>query len=62
MINLIAAKWREFAQLAGQYKKNKQGLTSPTSDTPPSLDKMGEAGNQGKESGLNFHFVVTFGG
>lgn len=52
LVNLIAAKWREFAQAAGQHKKSKLGLTSPTTETPPSVEKLGETPTQGKESGL----------
>ena len=29
-MTLIAAKWKEFASAAGQWKKTKTGLTSPT--------------------------------
>lgn len=58
LVNLIAAKWREFAQLAGQYKKSKQGLTSPTSETPPALDKMADTPVQGKESGSSLVFYL----
>ena len=40
LVTLIAAKWREFAAAAGQYKKSKLGLVSPTSDAPPSEKLM----------------------
>ncbi|XP_060558085.1 chromodomain-helicase-DNA-binding protein 5-like [Ruditapes philippinarum] len=39
LVTLIAAKWREFAAAAGQYKKSKLGLVSPTTDAPPT-DKL----------------------
>ncbi|XP_053379869.1 chromodomain-helicase-DNA-binding protein Mi-2 homolog isoform X2 [Mercenaria mercenaria] len=35
LVTLIAAKWREFAAAAGQYKKSKVGLVSPTTEAPP---------------------------
>ncbi|WAR14925.1 CHD3-like protein [Mya arenaria] len=51
LINLIAAKWREFAQAAGQYKKNKLGVVSPTTDgTEKHIPAEPETPVQAKES------------
>ena len=59
VVNLIAAKWREFAQAAGQYKKSKLALSSPT------IEKQNDFGDSkndsvltaGKQSGL---YIYSF--
>lgn len=54
LVTLIAAKWREFAAAAGQYKKSKVGLVSPATEAP-GIEKIMETPTQpigGKESGM----------
>ncbi|XP_052227577.1 chromodomain-helicase-DNA-binding protein Mi-2 homolog isoform X2 [Dreissena polymorpha] len=48
LVNLIAAKWREFAQAAGQYKKSRQGMVSPTGEAP--AEKIVDTPAQAKET------------
>lgn len=62
LVTLIAAKWREFAAAAGQYKKSKLGLLSPSMEAPTPQEKVTETSTPGpaaaaKESG-NFELMI----